>query len=322
VNLGSTSFEFNGSGTSVTTALVIDLDDPNRTFATDTVAVSRNYEDASDHFEGNIDNVAGRGIRGHAVAMFFMSLLPILAHAGDPEAATIDAFGSTETAGGPFVDAIGEGLYPLASLLTERTLSIKTLSRGLMGCGGGAAVAVSAPPTGCRPERAEELLEFGSQERATIVSRYYVFGGTAFRAIHARMCVAHAAAVSGIVERHVTADVISVPYRLDRVQELHLIHTGGLVRDVSICGEELGGGLLDVERTVCRLAPELDRSHIPSRFLVEQLLPLLSTLATPSTLMTDHVTPHLRSVAHVIETLTNRTVSFSERETYAKVSLQ
>ncbi|MFE9189936.1 RNA 3'-terminal phosphate cyclase [Micromonospora sp. NPDC007208] len=283
--------------------VLADLDDPDGTFGTNLVSGRRNYAEASDHFAENIDNVNGRGLMGNAVSVFFVGLLPLLYAA--PATASIEVSGGTETLGAPFVDVVRNILYPVANELTGRNAQLSVERRGCIGRGGGFAVARH------RTDRSRESAPRptpGDPMSPGISARFYVFGGHRWRLEIAEKALRLAGQLSSRLSRAVSPEVEMVPYPVNRVQVMFLIGEGLHRRDVSFCFEEAGHGVLDVETVLDRLRPELECSGMTSRFIAEQLLPLMCTRPGTWTVTTERFTPHLRTVVGLAEIITGRKI--------------
>jgi RNA 3'-terminal phosphate cyclase len=260
-------------------ALRIDLDDPARTFATDSVAVERDYDGASDHFVTNADNVDGRGVRGHAVSMFLLGLLPLLAIAED--SASIEVIGGTETPGGPFVDAVTDILFPLANSRLGTDVVADVSARGLMGRGGGYVTAK----------------RLGRESRpGGLVARVYIFGDSAHREASESAAVEHLMAIQRRLSRpEFSVELMHVPYGRNQTQVLFLLgNSDGFQRDVSICAEE---GLIWRDLPILtRLQREMTASSgRTSRFIGEQLLPVAVAMGRPLEFVTERTTAHLEA---------------------------
>ncbi|WP_431884777.1 RNA 3'-terminal phosphate cyclase [Micromonospora wenchangensis] len=286
--------------------ILIDLDDPVGTFGANTVSGRRNYLEASDRFMENVDNVDGKGLMGNAVSVFFVGLLPLLYAA--PPSASVEVSGGTETLGAPFVDVVRDSLFPAANELTGKRLSISVQRRGCIGRGGGFATAAhdqgqAGPVSRLRRNR---------DTSQTVTARFYIFGGRQWRATAAGKVVDFTARLSSHLSRTVSAEVEMVPYPVNRAQVLFLVGSGIYSRDISFCSEEVGREAFDVEGVLDRLSPELDLIGFTSRFIAEQLLPLLCTKPGPSMIKTEKITPHLFTVAALARSITGRKIDLTE----------
>ncbi|MGN9805670.1 RNA 3'-terminal phosphate cyclase [Micromonospora sp. L32] len=285
----------------------VDLDDPDGTFGANSVSGRRNYAEASDRFAENIDNVGGRGLMGNAVSVFFVGLLPLLYAA--PASASIEVSGGTETLGAPFVDAVRDILYPAANELTGRDVHLSVERRGCIGRGGGFAMA--AHRTDRLRDPTQRLPAREASVSRDISARFYVFGARRWRDSIAEEALRLTAQLSSRLSRRVSPEFEMVPYPVNRVQAMFLIGTGGYSRDVSFCFEEAGRGVFDVETVLDRLRPELELSGCTSRFIAEQLLPLMCTRPGTSRITTERLTPHLRTVVGLARSITGRKIDFT-----------
>ena len=302
--LGATRLIFTPGPGRTAGQLSIDLDDSDKTFTTDHVHVTRNYIDGSDHFLENIDNRNGRGIRGHSIAMFLVGLLPLLATADG--ATTIRALGSTETPGGPFIDAIKHCLYPPASKLVGRVLQCDVKSRGCLGVGGGEVLATIQPDQQAMPPNTLTL----EDGQSLVEAIYYLFGGSRFSASASSQLLQGHQQIEATLMTSIEADMIFIPYSVRRVQVIFLIKTHQSVRDVSVCWEEGWGlGAAFVEACTLRLVNEMEAAGLTSRFVVEQLLPLAAATNSLHRFRTEALTNHAISVIHVIKALTTRRIT-------------
>lgn len=315
--LGATQLTFAPSSDRPAAAerLTIDLDDAARTFATSDIDVMRDYDGGSDHFKQNIDNRMGRGVRGHSIAMFLIGLLPLLATTR--QVFKIRAMGSTETPGGPFIDAIEHCLYPAASEMTRAALECEVASRGCMGSGGGEVLATIRPES--RASHSRACLNVGSSVQAT----YYVFGDESFYESSSEQLHKAHRLIEQRLSTSMIKNIVYVPYAARSVQTIFLIAEHQSARDVSVCWEERWGLAENfVDACTLRLGAELKFTGLASRFIVEQLLPLAAVTPGLHTFKTEKLTNHAVSVIHVIEALTASRVRWQEDSGAVEIAVE
>ncbi len=307
-NWGSTDIDF-WPGALSTKGVQIDLDEPKRTFATDDFAVRRQYAMASDAFTSNIDNVNRQGLRGHSIGGFLSGLAPLLALSPGTH---VEIVGGTETLGAPFADAVLSGLYPLASRICGVQITGTVERRGCMGRGGGYVTALSQLSEDSHADvTALSSLEEVVDEDLQVKANVYLYGFRGWRDAQAEYLENVLDRVALRCEHNIDVSVVDTPYGVNRWAMLVSIHCGPYVRDMSFAAEELieESSLGDL---VCsRLLAEIDKVRVPSRFIVEQLVPLVAVTRSQFSMVTERSTPHLESVAYVTSAITGREVDIS-----------
>jgi RNA 3'-terminal phosphate cyclase len=306
--LGSSDVSFR-PGRLPTDLLKIDLDDPDRTFASYPVEVSRDYSGASDRFPQNIDNRDGRGIRGHAASMFLLGLLPLLAVAGS--AARIEVAGGTETPGGPFADAVCDVLYPAARACFGAEVAAGVLARGLMGRGGGYAFAANdvVRPRASRADRH--------------VCRVYLFGDSTYRRQRAAQMRRELADAGDLLNISFDVEIHDVPCAQNATQLLVLLAdatAGEFARDVSMCHEE--GVDWTATRIAARVGPELASLGVVSRFIAEQLLPVAAATGSAYEFSTERITPHLEASIVLLRAIVGASITVKNSDAGCRVKLR
>jgi RNA 3'-terminal phosphate cyclase len=282
----------------------LDLDDPAWTFATDAITGRRDYRGATDRIDQNIDNVDGRGVRGHAIGGFLVGLLPLLLEAPGTR---IEAVGGTETLAAPFVDAVLNALYPLASKLTGIGLDGEVFARGCMGRGGGTVAVASHRAVDTVSQRLD-LPPLPTTTRIEMKAVVYVFGFASWRESTLQRLAGALSMMKDRLGLSLAVRDVSIPYGSDRWALLVEISAGTYVRDVGFTSEE-GISDSDLERALHdRVSAEIAAARLLSRFLVEQLLPIVALRFQQATIATESITPHMRSAAYVVGCLTDKSV--------------
>jgi len=313
---GATEFVFEPGERQPSGTIAFNLDEPTMTFELAEISVRRAYADGSDEFGQLLNNRDGKGVRGHSLVTPLLGLLPLLV-AGDGTT-EVNASGSTETPGAPFVDAVAETFIPFLNALADKEYAIDVQRRGILGHGGGRALTRRTPAATTVAAACDALRGRLGPALPTLSARFFVFGGVAARTSLTASCHAFCASLEERLSRPIPLTVVETDYPLERIQQLYLIRVGDLCRDVSVCWEE-SSSPLDVDRVCTRLLDEIGNAMLPSRFLVEQLLPVASVLSRNFEFITERWTGHLAGAAHAVEAITGRSVTVQDREAFVRV---
>lgn len=287
---GSTTVELRPSTRSTwgqSFEFALDLDERSRTFRSDDVRVARERDAVEDAFSTSVNNVNGRGIRGHAAATPLLAVLPIASISRD---AHFVINGGTETPGAPFADSIAQSLIPVLASELGVTLNARCDARGTFGRGGGRLVVANSGDAS-PPRRAEckvflyrsEALDEHSQRRERAVLALVDW-------------LSSKSAVELEVHRYVDST--------NTVNAMLVCGNGRFSRDASWCHQQADHDwTLDALKLVART--ELERNSLVSRHHLEQLL-LWTALKGESAewqteTLTRHLTQQIELVAKVLE---------------------
>lgn len=293
---------------------MLDFDNSASTYVETELTARRDFAAASNEYDRPLMNRAGLAIRGHAVTPGLLACLPLLASC---EPASLDLRGATESAGAPFVDAVYATWEPFLERFGLR-LDLTVETRGAIGIGGGRVHARVAPirTSGATVRTVFGDASPGSALTPTVEPTFYLLGEKTFRSAAVDILNQFATWLSDRVGVAMTPNFVSASYPANLVHQMYLVSDGGPKRDVTVAFEEhdlMHGLQINRQAILARLESEISRAKLVSRFVAEQVLPLIAMRGEDVCLLTEAVTPHLVTVANLLEQIAGVTVGIESR---------
>ncbi len=283
----------------------VNLDDPEFTFLSSDIRTMRDYHIAEDAFPAQeLINRDGRGVRGHAVSTPLLGLLPLTL-----SGVTLSLTGGTETPAAPFVDALKSSTIPVINSLFNLQMGIDIQSRGAFGLGGGHVCTTANTDYVSEVEEKPSFVTYWSGDMA---------GSKTHRSSVARQ--------NNDIIRTMLPDVVLREEFYDDTclsinQLLVLPQTAeNFARDISLCAEE-EVDYISGEALVARVTNELTHRDVISRFHIEQVLLIATILGKSGVWRTERITPHIRSVIKLIETVTDAKIKTDESAEYTEIKV-
>jgi len=262
------------------------------------ISVERNILEGKDTLTPPVHNFNGVSIAGQAVTTYLAILAPVLAFSN--QSGMIEAFGGTDVPAAQSMESF-ENLYLRIIREIGVDLEVKTLKRGLLGIGGGIVQlrcnAVSKALSPVRFIDADPLNRiecyihcFGSQKNSELELRKELIS------------VLESIQLDIPINIHIT---LRNEYPKTGIEFMFLIfrEKTSLPLHMEIWGEEFNNSRNIKDVFEDRLKSEILSGPPLSRYICDQIIPLMGLAEGKSVVVTDKITPHINSAIYVTEAI-------------------